>query len=67
MHANNEAGTVQPIAAITELVKARSIALHTDAAQLPGYLNVSIRVKTDGLVAFNPINHRLHISGGTLR
>ena len=65
MHANNEAGTVQPIAAIAELVKARSIALHMDAAQSPGYLNVSIRVKTDGLV--NPINPRPHISGGTLR
>ena len=48
MHANNEVGTVQPIAAIAELVKARSIALHTDAAQSLGHLNVSIRVKPMG-------------------
>ena len=33
MHANNEVGTVQSIAAIAELAKARGIVMHTDTAQ----------------------------------
>ena len=36
MHANNEVGTIQPIAAISELARARGIFMHTDAAQSAG-------------------------------
>jgi len=36
MHANNEVGTIQPIAAISELARARGIFMHTDAAQSVG-------------------------------
>jgi cysteine desulfurase len=36
MHANNEVGTIQPIAMIGELARSRNIPMHTDAAQSVG-------------------------------
>lgn len=45
MHANNEIGTIQPIAAIGALAKSRGILMHTDAVQSMG----SLRVKVDEL------------------
>jgi cysteine desulfurase len=36
MHANNEVGTIQPVAEIAAITKARGILLHTDAAQSAG-------------------------------
>jgi cysteine desulfurase len=42
MHANNEVGTIQPIAEIARLIKPRGIVLHTDAAQSVGKIPVSI-------------------------
>lgn len=42
MHANNEVGTIQPIAEIARLAKPRGIVLHTDAAQSVGKVPVSI-------------------------
>lgn len=36
MHANNEVGTIQPVAAIGALARARGILMHTDAAQSTG-------------------------------
>ncbi|MEU2835158.1 cysteine desulfurase family protein [Streptomyces lavendulae] len=37
MHANNEIGTLQQIAVISQLIAHRGILLHTDAAQSAGY------------------------------
>jgi cysteine desulfurase len=42
MHANNEVGTIQPIAQIAELAQARGIVLHTDAAQSAGKIPVDV-------------------------
>lgn len=42
MLANNEIGTIQPIAAIGELCRARRIPLHTDAVQAGGALDVDV-------------------------
>lgn len=43
MHANNEVGTVEPIAEIAKLAKAHGIIFHTDAAQSPGKLPIDVR------------------------
>jgi cysteine desulfurase len=42
MHANNEVGTLQPIADIARLTRARGILLHTDAAQTAGKLTLNV-------------------------
>ncbi|HLW03135.1 MAG TPA: cysteine desulfurase family protein [Ktedonobacterales bacterium] len=42
MHANNEVGTLEPIAAIGRLARQRDIAFHTDAAQSVGKVPVSV-------------------------
>jgi cysteine desulfurase len=42
MHANNEVGTVQPIADIAAITQPRGILLHTDAAQSVGKLAVNV-------------------------
>jgi cysteine desulfurase len=49
MLANNEIGTIQPVAQIASLVKqraardGRTIVMHTDAVQGAGYLNLNVR------------------------
>ena len=42
MYANNEVGSIQPIAAIGELARARGIPLHTDAVQAAGTLPLGV-------------------------
>jgi cysteine desulfurase len=42
MHANNEVGTLQPIADIAALIRPRGILLHTDAAQSVGKLPIDV-------------------------
>jgi len=42
MHANNEVGTVQPIAEIARLTRPRGILLHSDAAQSVGKIDVNV-------------------------
>ncbi len=42
MHANNEVGTVQPVAAIAAHTRPRGILLHTDAAQSAGKIPVDV-------------------------
>jgi cysteine desulfurase len=42
MHANNEVGTIQPIAEIAALAHSHGALVHTDAAQSPGKISVSV-------------------------
>jgi cysteine desulfurase len=42
MMANNEVGTIQPLAEIAELIKGRNIAFHTDAVQAGGSLDIDV-------------------------
>ncbi|MDA0658528.1 MAG: cysteine desulfurase family protein [Planctomycetota bacterium] len=42
MHANNETGTIQPIAEISRICRARGIQLHCDAAQSVGKLPIDV-------------------------
>lgn len=43
MHANNEIGTLQPIAEIARITHARGARFHTDAVQTAGLLPVNVR------------------------
>jgi cysteine desulfurase len=42
MHANNEVGTIEPIAEIGEIVRERGIYFHTDAVQTVGHIPVNV-------------------------
>ncbi len=42
MHANNEVGTIQPIAEIATLAHERGALMHSDAAQTPGKIAVDV-------------------------
>jgi cysteine desulfurase len=42
MYANNEIGTVEPIAAIGQIARARKIPFHTDAVQAGGALDLAV-------------------------
>jgi cysteine desulfurase len=43
MHANNEIGTIQPIAELAEIAHARGALMHTDAVQSVGKIPVDVR------------------------
>jgi cysteine desulfurase len=62
MHTNNEVGTVQPIAAIAELVRARGVAMHTDAAQSPG--KIPVNVSALGVDLLSVAAHKLYAPKG---
>ena len=58
MMANNELGVLQPIAALARLARARSVLLHTDAAQAAG--KVPIDVEADGIDLLSLTAHKLY-------
>src|SRR6185436_8150761 len=43
MHANNEIGTIQPVAELTRLAKARGAVVHTDAVQTAGKIPFNVK------------------------
>ena len=62
MHASNEVGTLQPLAAIAERVRPRGILLHTDAAQSVG--KVPVNVDTLGVDLLTIAGHKLYCPKG---
>jgi cysteine desulfurase len=62
MHANNEIGTLQPLAAVSALTRARGILLHADAAQSPA----TIRVDIDelGVELLTLVGHKMYAPKG---
>jgi cysteine desulfurase len=53
MHANNEIGTIQPIAALAAMARARGALFHTDAVQSAGKIAVSARALGVDLLAIS--------------
>jgi cysteine desulfurase len=62
MHANNETGTLQPIAEIAAITRERGIPLHTDAAQSVG--KVAARVEALGVDLLTVAGHKLYAPKG---
>jgi cysteine desulfurase len=62
MHANNEVGTIQPIAGIAALAKSRGIRVHTDAAQSPG--KITVDVNELGIDLLSVAGHKLYAPKG---
>ena len=58
MYANNEIGTIQPIAEIGAICKAHGVLFHTDAVQAVG--NVEIDVKAQQIDLLSLSGHKLH-------
>jgi len=62
MHANNEVGTIQPIAAIGAMARERGIYLHTDAAQSVGKIPTDVeQLRVDLLTV---AGHKLYAPKG---
>lgn len=62
MHANNEIGTLQPIAEIAELVRAHGALMHTDAAQSVG--KVPVNVESLGVDLLTLAGHKFYATKG---
>ena len=62
MHANNEVGTMQPVAEIAALTRPRNIRLHTDAAQSAG--KIAVNVDALGVDLLTLAGHKFYATKG---
>jgi cysteine desulfurase len=53
MHANNEIGTVQPVAEIGKIARKHGVLFHTDACQAAGFLDINVRSLNVDLMSLN--------------
>jgi cysteine desulfurase len=62
MHANNEVGTIQPIAEISRIAREHGVLFHTDAAQSVG--KIDVRVGELGVDLLSVAGHKLYAPKG---
>jgi cysteine desulfurase len=62
MHANNEVGTIQPIARISRIARERGVLFHTDAAQTCGKISTDVRAL--GVDLLTVAGHKLYAPQG---
>ena len=58
MYANNEIGTIQPIAEIGKVCKERGILFHTDAVQAAGHLPIHVKEQNIDMLSLSA--HKFH-------
>lgn len=63
MYANNEIGTVQPIAEIGKLCRSKGVLFHTDAVQAVGHLKIDVREQNIDMLSLS--GHKFHAVKGT--
>ncbi|MBQ7295633.1 MAG: cysteine desulfurase NifS [Clostridia bacterium] len=63
MYANNEIGTVQPIAEIGKLCHDKGVLFHTDAVQAVGHLKIDVKEQNIDMLSLS--GHKFHAVKGT--
>ncbi len=62
MYANNEIGTVQPIAEIGALCKKKGVLFHTDAVQAVGHIKIDVKEQNIDMLSLS--GHKFHATKG---
>lgn len=58
MYANNEIGSIQPIAEIGEVCRERGVLFHTDAVQAAGHLHIDVQAQNIDMLSLSA--HKFH-------
>lgn len=58
MYANNEVGSIQPIAAIGKVCRAKNVLFHTDAVQAAGHLHIDVQEQNIDMLSLSA--HKFH-------
>lgn len=63
MYANNEIGTVQPIAEIGKICRDKGVLFHTDAVQAVGHVKIDVKEQNIDMLSLS--GHKFHAVKGT--